>query len=44
MRHIRDIHENAGRVFHCEICLKPEEKNLGALQAHMHSYHKADKV
>jgi len=40
--HIRDIHENAGKTFHCELCNKPS-KSLNALKVHMSTYHRSDK-
>ena len=41
MRHIRDAHKNTGKVFQCDVCLKPA-KSLGALQAHKQTYHRPD--
>ena len=38
--HIRDIHENAGKTFHCELCNKPS-KSLNALKVHMSTYHRS---
>jgi len=41
--HIRDIHENIGRTFHCELCQKPS-KSLNALKVHMSMYHRNQKM
>ena len=43
--HIRDLHENAGCTFACDICAKPA-KSLNALKVHMSLYHRksADKT
>ena len=37
--HIRDIHENQGKVFYCEICNK-QCKTKSALNMHKSSYHR----
>ena len=37
--HIRDIHENKGKVFYCEICNK-QCKTKSALNMHKSSYHR----
>ena len=37
--HIRDIHENAGKVFTCQICFKTS-KSESALRMHHTIYHK----
>ena len=38
--HMRDIHQNAGKIFFCDICNK-SSKTLQALKMHMSKYHKA---
>ena len=40
--HVRDIHENAGKTFHCDVCQKPA-KSLNALKVHMCTYHRSEK-
>ena len=37
--HIRDVHENAGKVYTCEVCHK-ESKSLNGLRRHMSVYHR----
>jgi uncharacterized Zn-finger protein len=37
--HIRDLHENAGQIFQCELCAKPA-KSLNALKVHTSIYHR----
>ena len=37
--HIRDVHENKGKVYNCEVCNK-ESKSLNGLRRHMSVYHR----
>ena len=40
--HIRDIHENAGKTFFCELCNK-SCKSVSALKMHMSNFHRQTK-
>ena len=40
--HIRDIHQNAGKLFFCDICSK-SSKTLQGLKMHMSNYHRDHK-
>jgi len=37
--HVRDVHENKGQVFNCEVCDQPS-KSLNGLRRHMSVYHR----
>ena len=37
--HIRDVHENKGKVYNCEVCNK-ESRSLNGLRRHMSVYHR----
>jgi len=41
--HIRDIHENAGKTFYCDICSK-SCKSVSALKMHMSNFHRPNKT
>jgi len=37
--HVRDVHENKGKVYNCEVCDQPS-KSLNGLRRHMSVYHR----
>jgi len=37
--HLRDVHENKGKVYNCEVCNK-ESRSLNGLRRHMSVYHR----